>query len=85
MFLFSKKIANFAYSNYYKFLKSINMNNDDKKNCIACGITEEEVPLIVLTYKGEEMRICPQHIPLLIHEPQKLVGKFEGAENMTPG
>jgi len=61
------------------------MNNDDKKSCIACGITEEEVPLIVLTYKGEELRICPQHIPLLIHEPQKLVGKFEGAENMTPG
>lgn len=58
---------------------------DNKKNCIACGISENEVPLIILAYKGEELRVCPQHIPILIHEPQKLVGKLEGAENMIPG
>lgn len=59
--------------------------DDNKKNCIACGISENEVPLIILAYKGEELRVCPQHIPILIHEPQKLVGKLEGAENMIPG
>jgi hypothetical protein len=58
------------------------MENTDNKTCIACGISEQEVPLIVLAYQGGELRICPQHIPLLIHEPQKLIGKFKGAENM---
>lgn len=58
---------------------------ENKKTCIACGISENEVPLIVLAYKGEELRVCPQHMPILIHEPQKLTGKFEGAENMIPG
>lgn len=58
------------------------MNDNQKKTCIACDISEDQVPLMVLAFKGEELRICPQHIPLLIHEPQKLIGKLEGAENM---
>lgn len=52
--------------------------------CLVCGKTEEEIPLVKLAFKGEELRICPQHLPMLIHEPQKLVGIIEGAENMTP-
>lgn len=56
-----------------------------KKNCILCDKDENEVPLIVLAYKGQELRICPQHVPVLIHDPQKLVGILEGAENFTAG
>jgi hypothetical protein len=55
-----------------------------KMTCLVCGKTEEEIPLVKLAFKGEELRICPQHLPMLIHEPQKLVGIIEGAENMTP-
>ncbi len=61
------------------------MNDTKNLACLVCGKTEEEVPLFKLVYRGEELRICPQHVPLLIHEPQKLVGKVEGAENMNPG
>jgi hypothetical protein len=28
--------------------------------------------------------ICPQHLPVLIHNPQMLVGKLPGAEGLTP-
>jgi hypothetical protein len=28
--------------------------------------------------------ICPQHLPLLIHNPQQLAGKLAGAENLKP-
>lgn len=56
-----------------------------KKNCILCEKGENEVPLIVLVYKGQELRICPQHVPVLIHDPQKLVGILDGAENFTAG
>ncbi len=29
--------------------------------------------------------ICPQHIPILIHDPSKLAGKLPGAEDMQAG
>jgi len=53
--------------------------------CIVCKKDENEVPLIMMTYKGQDLRICPQHVPVLIHDPQKLVGLVEGAENFTAG
>ena len=53
--------------------------------CIVCKKDENEAPLIMMTYKGQDLRICPQHVPVLIHDPQKLVGLVEGAENFTAG
>lgn len=52
--------------------------------CLACGRTHNDTPLIVLEYRGEQLRICPQHLPVLIHQPQELVGKLPGAENLRP-
>ena len=53
--------------------------------CLFCEKDENEVPLVQIRYKGNDLRICPQHLPVLIHDPQKLVGKIEGAENFTAG
>ena len=53
--------------------------------CIVCKQNENEVPLILMKYKGKELRICPQHVPVLIHDPQKLVGLVDGAEKFTAG
>jgi hypothetical protein len=36
------------------------------------------MPLIRLSYQGKDLWICPQHLPLLIHEPAKLAGKLPG-------
>jgi len=41
-------------------------------------------PLLVLEYRSSVVRICPQHMPVLIHEPQQLVGLLPGAENLKP-
>jgi hypothetical protein len=41
--------------------------------------------LVQLEFKGKDFWICPQHIPVLIHDPQKLEGKLPDAENMTAG
>ncbi len=57
----------------------------NENTCIVCKRNEDEIPLIIMKYKGKELRICPQHIPVLIHDPQKLVGMVEGAENFTAG
>jgi len=52
--------------------------------CVACNRTEQEVPLITLDYQGRNFRICPQHLPMLIHDPQSLTGRLPGAEGLEP-
>lgn len=52
--------------------------------CLACGRGADAVPLIALTYRGASHWICPQHLPVLIHDPTRLVGRLPGAEDMQP-
>ena len=52
--------------------------------CLACGRGADAVPLIALTYRGGSHWICPQHLPVLIHDPTRLVGRLPGAEDMKP-
>jgi hypothetical protein len=55
-----------------------------KKTCLECQRTDQETPLVNLEYQGERIWICPQHLPLLIHNPGKLAGRLPGAENLKP-
>ncbi len=50
--------------------------------CAACDRPQTEVPLISLAYLNTTLWICPQHLPVLIHNPQMLTGRIPGAENM---
>lgn len=52
--------------------------------CLNCSRSENDAPLIVLTFRGEPLYICPQCLPALIHKPHTLVGKLPGAEAMSP-
>ena len=56
----------------------------NEKSCLVCQRTDQEIPLIVLEYQGQDLRICPQHMPILIHNPTELTGKLSGAEGMEP-
>ena len=60
------------------------MEAAEEKWCLACERRSEEIPLITLEYRGQKMWICPQHLPLLIHDPQRLTGRLPGAEGMAP-
>jgi hypothetical protein len=42
------------------------------------------VPLLTLNHRSGTAYICPQCLPVLIHEPQMLVGKLDGAETLRP-
>lgn len=55
-----------------------------KRYCIVCNRTKEEMPLITLKYQKGKFYICPQHLPMLIHDPKTLTGKLPGAEGMEP-
>jgi hypothetical protein len=52
--------------------------------CLVCRKPSAEVPLISFQYKGSNLWICPQHLPVLIHDPTRLVGLLPGAEDLRP-
>ena len=54
------------------------------KNCLSCGKTENDIPLVTLTYSSQPAFICSYCLPLLIHHPEQLTGKLKGAENIPP-
>ena len=53
-------------------------------NCLFCSRDEMQVPLVQLRYQGQGLWICPQHLPILIHDPAQLIGRLPGAENLSP-
>ena len=56
---------------------------DPNPTCLYCGITSDQIPLVSLFFNGTPYWICPQHLPILIHQPAKLAGKLPGIENIT--
>ncbi len=51
-------------------------------HCLNCNRTEQEVPLLTLSYKERTYHICTQCLPTLIHKPYLLEGKLPDAEKM---
>jgi hypothetical protein len=54
------------------------------KQCLACHRGPDQTPLISLDYMNTGFWICPQHLPVLIHDPAQLIGRLPGAEKLTP-
>jgi hypothetical protein len=53
--------------------------NENPSQCLYCGRSSEQVPLLEMAYRGKAIWICPQHLPILIHKPAELEGKVPGA------
>ena len=51
---------------------------------MACDRDDAVVPLVRLDYRGEPLWICPEHLPILIHDPARLAGRLAGAERLKP-
>jgi len=60
------------------------MTNSLIPACIVCELDEDRVPLIKIQYRGNTFWICPQHLPILIHQPAELAHKLPGLENLSP-
>ena len=54
-------------------------------NCLNCGRSETDIPLVALRYASNQAWICSQCLPTLIHQPERLTGKLAGAENFPAG
>ncbi len=60
------------------------MSEGTKSKCLACDQDSDAIPLLTIEYQGKQLWICPQHLPVLIHDPTQLTGKLAGAENLKP-
>jgi len=56
-----------------------------KKECLVCKKSSFETPVTKFHYKESDFYICPQHIPILIHNPKDLAGLLEGADKLQGG
>jgi hypothetical protein len=54
------------------------------RSCLACQRGSDATPLLRLAYLDSTFWICPQHLPILIHDPARLVGLLPGAERLSP-
>ena len=54
------------------------------QHCLNCNRSENEIPLVALSYSGKPAFICSHCLSMLIHHPEMLIGKIAGAENIPP-
>ena len=60
------------------------MTTDNRPSCVACGRGSDQTPLIRVEFRDRPFHICPQHLPVLIHDPAQLIGRLPGAETLSP-
>ena len=53
-------------------------------DCLRCGKSEQDAPILKVFFRGSETAICSSCLPVLIHRPEQLAGKLEGAEDLEP-
>ena len=58
------------------------MSSTQKNCCVLCKQDSDQVPLVPIQYRGQQLWICSQHMPVLIHEPNKLADVMPGADNI---
>jgi hypothetical protein len=52
--------------------------------CVHCERSEDEIPILRFRFMGKEKSICSSCLPILLHRPDRLVGRLEGAEDISP-
>ena len=55
----------------------------EHRDCLVCHKDSMVAPLFALDYKGSRMWVCPQHVPVLIHNPQQLAEKYPWAKDLA--
>ena len=78
------KFVSKKYPIVFSFHPKKNTMTQQNKTCLVCNQSQQQIPLINLAYQNGDLWICPQHLPVLIHNPQMLTGKLPGAEGMKP-
>ncbi len=54
---------------------------DVTPKCLVCERDSDVIPLLAFQYQGKALWICPEHLPILIHQPARLADRLAGAES----
>ena len=60
------------------------MTSTRRPVCLLCERDDHATPLIQLRYRDAILWICPQHLPVLIHDPHSLAAVLPGATALAP-
>lgn len=58
--------------------------SNEPPRCIHCERTSHEAPLVHMQFQDNDLWICTQHLPILIHSPAELAQKLPGLAQMGP-
>lgn len=61
------------------------MSNETQDVCLNCRRSEEQIPLTTWRYQGQELWICCECTPLIIHQKEKLLAKWQAAQQPETG
>ncbi len=56
---------------------------DVTPKCLVCERDSDAIPLLAFRYQGKSFWICPEHLPILIHQPARLADRLAGAESFA--
>ena len=57
----------------------------ESKTCLVCKTSSTKTPVTKFYYQESEFYICPQHMPVLIHNPEELIGLLPDADKLKQG
>lgn len=61
------------------------MDRDDSATCcLNCRRPVGRIPLIAVLHRDGTAHICPQCLPVLIHDPKSLADRLPGADALEP-
>jgi hypothetical protein len=61
------------------------MDKDESATrCLNCGRPLGRIPLLPVLHRDGLAHICPQCLPVLIHDPKSLADKLPGADSLEP-
>ena len=60
------------------------MMSDNSAKCLVCERDSNQIPLMAFQYRLATVWICPEHLPILIHQPAKLADRLAGAQGFAP-
>jgi len=49
----------------------------EKPACLVCQRDDEQTPLLHIVYQGHQLWICPEHVPVLIHNTSQVMVVLE--------
>jgi len=69
--------------NLWKGTKLLKKNMENRKKCLICQVSEDQMPLLQFDFKGNQYHICSAHMPVLIHKAHQLSDLLPGLEEPT--